>query len=392
MPATQAPIHLCLISDNLPANLIPVLMDRPAQVYLLASGEMSRKGLTRRFQELLQKRGIAARVRENVPTAGLRELLDYARRFAGELTAAHADRAVVLNATGGNKLMALAFVEVFRERPNVEIIYTDTQHRVVESLTKQDHPTRPMPGVLDVPTYLAAHGLAWRSALSADPVWRSRAEARKPLSQWLAHHADGLEGFLGALNALARAALDKRGETLTAPAQHFQRPPRGYWRRAIERIAAANLIAWAGGAEIRFRDAEAARYLNGFWLEEYAWRIVRDENPDDVQAGVEGTWEGNRADPSRNEFDLLTVHGNRMLVAECKTARFGREERRDQDILYKLDSLGRTTGGLFGRRLLLSARPLPHSTLNRARSQGIEVIQGADLGKLGDYVRAWMRG
>lgn len=383
-------VHVCLVSDNLLPNLIPILMDRPQRVCLIASEDMIRKGLAQRFQALLNDHGIASTLYENAPATGLAALVGYAAGVAEELRSAHPGQAIVLNATGGTKLMALAFVEAFRTLAGVDIIYTNTSQRVVESLTNRAHVTRPMPGVLDVPTYLASYGLSWRRAASADPAWRAQAAQRRELSRWLAHQAGELQGFLGALNALARQALDEQGQVLVQAAQRFGSAPRGRWRRALERIAAAGLLDWRGGAAIRFRHAEAARYLHGLWLEEYAWQAVSDEAPHDVQAGVEGAWEGDRRNPSRNEFDLLVVHADRMLVVECKTGRFGRDAGRDQDILYKLDSLGRSTGGLFGRRLLLSARSLPEHVVVRAKSHGIEVLDADRLADLRDFVRRWM--
>lgn len=388
---SQIPIHVCLVSDHLLSNLIPILMDSPSLVYLVVSEDMGRKGLDHRFQKLLKTHSIASVLRDKAPSAGLPELQEYAFNLVAELGTAHPDRTIVLNATGGTKLMALAFVEIFRGLPNVDIIYTDTDHGRLEYLTDPDYPTRPMTSVLDIATYLAAHGLTLRSSSSEDRVWRERVEGRKPLTKWLAHNAADIGDFLGALNGLANAALDRNGQ-LIQPWQRFSSAPRGRWQKAMEQITPYALLAWDGGANISFKEADSARYLGGLWLEEYAWHIVRDERPDDVQVGVIGTWEGQRQNPSRNEFDLLTVNRNRMLVMECKTLRFGNDDSKDQDILTRLESLGRNAGGLFGRTLLLSARQLSSTARARAISQHIQVIEADRLGELRDFVRSWMNG
>jgi hypothetical protein len=385
--AVQAPVHVCLISDNLLPNLIPILMDKPACVYLVVSADMQPK--SQRFKVLLTDRQIATQIYPDAPSTGLAGLLEYARRVGKEIQTTAGKRPIVLNATGGTKLMALAFVEVFRQLPDSDIIYTDTEHNCLESLINDRQPTRPMRGVLDVTTYLAAQGLRYTGSTSADTVWCNRAQQRQALTAWLAEQAGALDGFFGNLNRLVDNALDQRGETLVQATQLFSSEPKGIWRQAMIQIQQHGLLTWQGSSEFTFRDAEAARYLRGLWLEEYAWHVVSAAQPDDVHVNVTGNWESNPTRPARNEFDLLAVHRNRMLVVECKTLRFGAETR-DQDILFKLESLGRNAGGLFGRTLLLSARPLTNAARDRANSQRIQTIEAAGLGRLSKHIKDWM--
>ncbi len=389
--AYPLPVHVCLVSSNLLPNLIPVLMDRPAQVHLVVSHDMSLE--SRRLQRLLNDRQIPCVVHNSAPSTDLPALREYALNLAETLDSASPDQPIVLNATGGTKLMALAFVDIFRELlPNAAVIYTDTEHGRLEYLTKRECTARTMTHVLDIPTYLAAHGLTLRCSASDEAVWQERVQQRKALTKWLAQHTANLGDFLGAVNGMASQTLDQNGN-LVNPVQTFATgEPHGRWRVAVEEIKCYGLIDWRGGTELAFCNADAAGYLGGLWLEEYAWHIVRDERPDDVKVNVEGTWEGSRSKPARNEFDLLAVHANRMLVVECKTLRFGNYEERDRDILHKLESLGRNTGGLFGRTLLLSARPLSEAARARAKSQRIEVIEADQLKELRTFVQNWMRG
>lgn len=45
-----------------------------------------------------------------------------------------------------------------------------------------------------------------------------------------------------------------------------------------------------------------------------------------MRCSVKGTWWGTaKRDAPRNEFDLLVVARNRMLVVECKTLRLGQD-------------------------------------------------------------------
>ncbi|MDQ2695183.1 MAG: DUF1887 family protein, partial [Pseudomonadota bacterium] len=94
MSDTKGEMHVCLVSDHLLPNLILVLMDHPERVVAVATEDMERKGLVRRFQRLLEDRGVAVDLRTGAPSAGLPKLLDFALQLAGELEG----RRVVLNA------------------------------------------------------------------------------------------------------------------------------------------------------------------------------------------------------------------------------------------------------------------------------------------------------
>ncbi|HKJ21689.1 MAG TPA: DUF1887 family CARF protein [Gammaproteobacteria bacterium] len=381
-------IHVCLVSAQLVPNLIPALMRRPEQVHLVVSRLMAETG--RRLQRLLEDRGLDCVVHRDAPDHNVDVLQDYATEVAEQVDQYRGDSAVVLNATGGTKLMAMAFMEVFRDLLGAHIIYTDTSRAVLEYVAPRSRPQQPFTPVLDVESHLCAQGMTLRRAASDQPEWRERAEHRKALTKHLAKAVARGGRFLGALNACAGKALDRAGNTLTEPVQHLNASPREPLRSLLKEMQDLELLEWNGGREIRFDNVPDTLYLGGHWLEDYAWHVVRDEQPDDVRVGVEGTWEGSPENAVRNEFDLLAVHLNRMLVVECKTAEFGRDPRKDSDILYKLDSLGRSAGGLFGTNFLISARPLTERTRARAKANRIEVLEGKAITRLREAVRAWL--
>lgn len=395
----ESAVHVCLVSEQLLANLIALLMAPPARVLLAASDAMHAKGHDDCLARLLEAKKWQVRLCVGVPSAGLTALRDHALAIAeaADQWAAPEGR-VVLHATGGTKLQAMAFVEVFRELFDawrLRIVYTDTTHQMVESLFPHEPPT-PMTAVLDVPLYLAAQGMVYRGAVSDDPAWCERSVARKPVTKWLAAHCADLGGFLGALNRLAvgggdhRGALGEDGRQVLAPEQRFGRAPYGIARRALNKLAAARLLEWDEDVKVRFIDRERTRYLGGVWLEEYAWHSARDQGLDDARCGVEFTWQGTaKRDAPRNEFDTLCVHANRLLAIECKTSRIVREGNRDQTMLTKLESLARAAGGPFGASLLLSARPLSTKTCGRARTLNIALCAGAEVKRLPERLRAW---
>lgn len=384
-------IHVCLVSDQVLANLIPVLMERPDKVVLACSADMARKKLDKRLKKLLECESIAVEIHSDAPDAGLTQIQEFALELAGKLEAEHPDANLVLNATGGTKLMALGFVEVFRGIAQ-QIIYTDTAHRRIEALPDtKGHAGTPLPmnNVLDVAQYLAAQGINSGRAISDDPGWRARAAYRKAAAKYLGRNAEKLDSFIGNLNRLANDAFNKT-DRLLGPRQNFGSPPRGVWVEALRLLADAGLLGWnSGDSEIVFIDEERTQFLRGGWLEEFAWHTLADEKVFDARLGVEVSGDG--TSDTKNEFDVLATHANQLLFIECKTLRFNPNEN-DNELAYKLDSLGKAARGLFGETWLLSARAPTPMLLERLRGARIRLIGPVELPGLREIVQRWMRG
>lgn len=382
-------VHVCLVSDQTLANLIPVLMERPEKVALVVSAEMTARKLDTRLKKLIESEGIKVDIYANAPDTGMAAIHEFASKLAERLVTCEVD--IVLNATGGTKLMSLGFVDVFRGIAS-RIIYTDTAHRRIEALPDHDRhiplPTQ-MSDVLDVKHYLAAQGLRYRAATSDDTAQLDHIVLRKAATKYLAAHIGELDSFIGALNRLADLAFAGTKE-LKGPRQAFDYAPhpKSPWSLALRELAKAKLLGWQDGeAEIVFLDAERTQFLRGGWLEEYAFHILRDNKAFDARLGV--TIANDSAGLTENEFDVLATHGNRLLFVECKTLRFNPNEN-DNELAYKLDSLGKAARGLFGETWLLSARAPTPQLIERLRAARIRLISPSELPKLREIVQAWM--
>jgi hypothetical protein len=386
-------VHVVLVSDQVLPNLIPVLMERPQRVFLVITAEMARRRVDQRLRRELRQADAELTECSDCPDADFTRIQAFAQQVAEQVINADAD--IVLNATGGNKLMSIAFVEAFRGIAS-RILYTDTAHRRIEYLPAaqdaQAPAPMPMTDVLDVPGYLRAQGFQLRGAVSDDPDWQQRAAARKAACKFLGKHIGDahLQQFVGALNALADKALermpDRREERLAAPVQSFSRPPRGRWAEAMGALTQADVLDWTPGSEyLRFRDADAAKLARGGWLEEYAYHVVHDAGVHDARLGVAGVWDNEQT--MANELDVLACHRNQLLLIECKTLRY--RDENDNAIAYKLDSLGEDARGLFGSTWLLSAREPTDTLIARARRARIRLVPPAELQRLRELVREW---
>jgi hypothetical protein len=96
-------------------------------------------------------------------------------------------------------------------------------------------------------------------------------------------------------------------------------------------------------------------------------------------------------------MDVVVVHNNRLLMIECKTGNLARD-RKDEDIIYKLDSLTDQAGGLLGAGALVSFRPLDYSNKKgrkvnvRARAGSVSLLtcEAGELSDLKILLRNWV--
>ncbi|WP_435101160.1 Card1-like endonuclease domain-containing protein [Arhodomonas sp. AD133] len=376
-------LHILLVSDQLLGNIIPTLMDRPDEAALIVTPSMTEQA--KRLTEILEASEIEVHRFDGAPDVELPKLEEFALDVVSQLT--HDSRTLVLNLTGGTKLMAIGFLEVLRSEVDC-CIYTDTAHGRLEMLPTagQRSASRPVSPVLDVRTHLLAQGFRVRKATSDDSSWQEVVRERKRVCKQLAKHAEEWAGFLGALNALASQAMS--GDELIEAEQSFDETPRRRWATAMDWLRAEGMLDWDGGAAVMFLDEDRTRFLNGGWLEEYVYHWLVDEGVDDVALGVTGTWDGTNG--ARNEFDVVAVHANRLLVVECKTNRHGRDEASDDRQLYKLDSLSKAVRGLFGHTWFVTAREPAKAMTKRATQHGIELLGPSQLPRLREDVQRWL--
>jgi hypothetical protein len=397
MSADSAPhLHICLISDQLLPNLLPILVDRPDRVLLLVSDVMQQRGLHTRLLRMLQTLGIPGEVRAGIADSGLARIEEDALDVATRLD--QADQSgwrLTLNLSCGNKLMALAFHRVFVDQlgERSTVIYTDTAHGCIEVLHPSGQAPRPLGEQLDLSTALAAQGASISrtrgQSSDAHALLKQRAELTRALARELSATSNG--DALGRLNRLARGALDTRGVVLSTARQALDGRLLPAQRQLLEHCAKLGMLR-IDADHIEFLYAEAARYLCGAWLEDYAWLGAHEARPHQYDCGVEVNWDGTGRGPLPNEFDLLAVHHNRLLIVECKTAGFGPDPDKAADHLYKLDSLADAAGGLFGTALLLSARDLSVELHKRAARLRIKVLDGERILELRDWLHAWQEG
>jgi putative CRISPR-associated protein (TIGR02620 family) len=397
VPAPGQGIHVCLVSDQHMANLLPILKRRPAHVELVCTPEMLQPGRgLERIARSLQRYGYGAG--EVTPHSAPREsstdfhvARQFARQLRNQLLQAYPGQTLTLNATGGTKALSSAF---FLEFQGLETLYTDTQGGgYIRHMENATQPAEKLGSLIaHIDDYLHCQGYRLTHSASDDESWRQTARQRRDVSTTLvealsSRGQSAIGGLIGQLNRQAQQVEESvlkehiPGNAKSAPRERRtklleQHVPAtalsGFFcpepaQPLAERLIDARLLVRNAASRYFFSSLDAMRYLGGGWLEEWAWLIANDCGVDDCRAGVfiQASEEGKESSNDDNEMDLVILHQNRLLIAECKTINWQGANGK-QDILNKLDALGSHARGLFGHSLLVSARPLDEDASRRA--------------------------
>jgi len=373
-------LHVCIATGQNLANLIPAVQLGAREVVILETVAM--RPSAERLKVALKARGIAVR-RQPFDDTSPEAIVDAAQHIAYEL----GEAPLILNATGGHKLMTLALTKEMQDLAgdNLHLLYCETRYDRIDWLRPQAV-TEPMANLLKLDDILLAQGYRMQTRGERDVQWCADADQRGSLTRELGDGANKLARFFGTLNSLADKALNEPNGPFR-PRQEFQFAPGGRNADLLRDAEKHGLLNWDGDSEIVFAHADAARYFRGGWLEELVWLKLRSLKPADsainlVIESVDGK--------SPNELDAAIVHRNRLLIVECKAKRFGRDPSKDADHIYKLAQLAQQTGGLMGRGLLLSARPVSDELRARARDHQVDVLAAEQVNDLVPYLKRWM--
>jgi hypothetical protein len=283
-----------------------------------------------------------------------------------------------------------------RLRPH--LLYCDSAHQRLDWLAPMAR-SEPMQPVLKIDDMLQVQGYRRVDGSGgADTAkWQRDAQERAELTRWMGQKSREIDRFFGVLNGLAQRALPQGHAGPFHREQALEFAPARAPAKLLERAATAGLLHWDGGVEIVFGSPQAAAYLGGGWVEEYAALKLAGAHANVAGARANGAWvprlcieqvDGKGDRKVHNELDAVLLHDNRLLVVECKSARVG---EKTADWIYKLAQLTRQVGGMLATPLLLSARTLGEADKARADEYGVKVLHGGELCTLPEWLRDWMQ-
>jgi len=384
-------LHLCVITGQPLANLIPLLQEKPEHVILLHTAD--KYDDARAFMQTLQVAGFSPDQLEcpgkALPAHSFEAILEYMLELRQALADRFPGTRLTWNATGGTKQMALAIWEAL-DRKTDRVIYSNTRDGHLEELIPQAGSIA-LESLLTPELYLQALGKIKRHAESDRDSWRESATVRRSATLHLGDHVEALATLIQQFNRSKLDANQTDPQWLT-----LERVGRN-WQKALDLLEKGRVLDPMGNGRYAVVSADGGHYLTGGWLEEYIWHTAQAQQVDYIESGLKFGDLAHRKKGEDNEIDTFIVHCNRLLLIECKSGWMGQDTGKDSNIIYKLDSIGSHAGGTQATRLLVSAQPLQHETRQgrkvdtraRASATDIHTLEAGELKTLGKRIAQW---
>lgn len=370
--------HLCFVSQQAAANLLP-LLDRdfaPKRVLLAVTPQMSEAA--RSLEEAIKLLPYPIEC-ERVPlddAYDVEKLEDLLLTLVEKL-----DKGTAVNLTGGTKLMSLVAQRAaqlaeldsfYLQHDTGEVLYFGANVRGVWKIPLRF--TKPL-----LP-YLRAYGFRAEETKRGMPFTRELLTLSEELVK-----SDSLAKLVPTLNYLASAAKD----TLSIDGKDVDRDPA--LAALFDRLIDGGLLSIRGD-KIRFTNEETRFFVNGGWLEEYVSDVIRKLRLPGLLVETnltveycEGHESKTNLSGTHNELDVPVWYRNRLFVFECKTIDYGKNDA--NDALSKLGLLAKRLGSAV-QAVLVTFVPLKEKDLQRAKDQKIKVLTRSDLRRGGEVFRA----
>lgn len=362
--------HIVFISDQLVPSWLPAVVPGLGATHLHAIVTDKMECRNAILQNAWQKMGVyRAYHLASIEQEAIYSVLDAIYKECGH--------DLLLNLTGGNKLMTLAAHE-WASAYEVPTVYVDTQARRLVWPGSQKWRTEPLPDLLDVKSLLALHGyemLAYNRAEIPSSLRNAHARIIDVLGQ------KGGMAAMGCLNGHAERTDKNHVVPKDASFPLFD--------ELLAICADADKLVVDGGM-LKFVDEDARKWCNGGWLEEYVasvlWNLHAEKK---IRSWASCVQVRNTDGP--NELDALFTVGNRLYTIECKTSRMTREQSQGAvtTMLYKAEVLQERLGGIFASSMICSAEALRDADARRAKGYHICTVCGSNLKNLKKELLQW---
>ncbi len=369
-------IHVCLVSEQPIPNLTTVLQFKPDTVVLLNTKEMDEKAGF--LEDVLKKRNYSVKT-ETIEAYDINNVISVSESLISKCKGCD----VSLNITGGTKVGTLGTFQAFYTSSK-EIFYVDTKNNKILQISPEQKEF-PIEVSISIADYLAVYGFQINTYVKDDCY----IFGRKGLTDYLANTVISKQHVIPTINS----ALHEYNEKSALPIS--TKLPND--KRLLELVGLLDGVRQNDKNKITISNHSSLMYLKGFWFEEYVYMTAKALNPDEIKLNVTGKWITKGQHPPKNEFDVMLSKGNRLFYISCKTANPDRKVKDEdegvgKEYIYELVSLSDRALGLFGRRMLASARQVnDFAVRERAKILKVELIDGRNIATLKENLRQWLK-
>lgn len=328
----------CLVSRQAMANVLPVLMYGPKNVFLLATPE--EKSCANNLEKLFLSKNIEVQRKDGLDAY---DYIGFKNFVKEQLELQNND--TWLNVTGGTKLMAFAAYEAFAEKDK-KIIYCNTEkNQIIQLFPNLD--TQELKLSLSLIDYLSSYGyniVATRTENINNEYFKlfDLLESKNLIKKF----SDFLENYrskTGSRDPL-KTYIDRKENIFS-----IQKTP-------------LSILLFIYKEKFEFDDE---RFLKGDWLEYYMLYSLKKQGID-PEVGVKIISENQ----VENEIDLMFIKNYQLFLISCKSGR-NTDPNRD---MYEIEALRNVAGGTFGNAFLFTAEDLTDRMRQRAKDLKIKTL------------------
>jgi hypothetical protein len=368
-----------MVSDQPAPNLLPALDNalgpKDKKIILLVSPQMQKKadGLKNVFKKYSLSTDDVV-IQDPYNFSQIQEQLY-------NCLARYENKNIVLNLTGGTKIMAFAAQSIF-ERAGKPMFYVKEQDNsviILQGGKEKSH--APLDKRLKIQDYLLAYG--YNSELSEKKLYNS-----SDFTFELINNISKYEGAVSRTNAYVSSAQDRFSLT-------FDRTHHDDGTTHFLNLCQKFDLLTAERNQFTFRDEQARSYVCGGWLEEHVYGCINQIGKQKIQDKVLNITIKSLPQAVENEIDVAVLANNYLHIIECKTANIG--NLKASDVLYKLNTL-KNKLGLRAKCMLVSSRYIDKEygkkrasdNAKRAKDYKIKVIQRDELRNLKNHLEKWI--
>jgi hypothetical protein len=320
------------------ANVIPVFMYKPSKVLLFATPE--EKYTADHLEKLFISKNILV---NRIDDLDAYDYLKFKDCIINEINKESGD--LVLNVTGGTKLMAFAAYEAFAEKDK-KIIYCNTdRNQIIHLFPKLS--TEKLNLNISIDDYLQSYGYKVVASRTKEVKKEyfdlfeliESNNIKIPFAKFL----DDYRSQTGSENPL-KTYVDKKNKIFT-----IQRTPN-------------SIILFLNNLKFKFNDE---KFLKGDWLEYFTLYSLEKQNIK-PEVGIKIISDSN----VENEIDIIFIKDYQLYLISCKS---GKNTDPNKDI-YEIETLRNIAGGTFGKAYLFTGQDLTERMKQRAKDLKIETL------------------
>lgn len=331
----------CLVSRQSMANVLPVLMFKPQQVVLFSTPE--EKKSADNLEKLFQLKKIKVKRVDGLDAYNYLKFKDEVKQQLKNF-----EEEIILNVTGGTKLMALAAYEAFAEKDK-KIIYCDTEHQKIISLMPE-YKIENLQADISIEDYLLSYGYHIKETKDFSLI-----EKFYPLFEFIIDKKI-MEEFINFFKYIREKHVEDRPRiTILSKNRNF------YFYKNFD-----NYSIQFNPHNKKSISINITEYRLGDWLEYYVYYILKEKYKLNPLTGVKIISDEN----VENEIDVLVLKDYKLYNYSCKS---GKSD--NQYDLFQLETLRNITSGTFGKGIFVTANKHSEKFFNRAKELSIKVIQ-----------------